>query len=101
LPLLGRLALSPGGVLQVEDYMFANTAHDEDAGMLEYIDDLFRPRFKGFRFFAKPNRLDRLARNALLQATGYRLDLRQFGHKQPVYGKAPHSQPLDGTLRLC
>lgn len=65
---------------QIEDYVFANAADAEDAGVFEGGGDFRRGRLKGFGLFAEPDGLDHIARNALGQAARDGFNFWEFGH---------------------
>src|SRR5580700_11386582 len=65
---------------QIEDYVFANAADGEDAGVFEGSGDFRRGRLKGFGLFAEPDGLDHIARNAHGQAARDGFNFWEFGH---------------------
>src|SRR5450755_4607211 len=72
---VSRPALASGWAPQIKHDVLADATDHHDSRMLQNLNNLFRLRLEGLRVFSQPNRFDRLARDAFLQPTGYRLDL--------------------------
>jgi hypothetical protein len=74
---------------QIEDYVFADAADGEDAGVFEGGGNFRRGRLKGFGLFAEPDGLNHIARNAHSQAARDGFNFWEFGHASSVYKDKP------------
>src|ERR1039458_2127383 len=80
LPVNGGSFSPSAGALQIEDDVLAAPPNSRYPGPLQYGSDLCRRRFQRLRLLPQPDRLNRVARDVLVEPAGYGFDFRKFGH---------------------